>query len=482
VHWRASKPGLSLAEVLVFPKTASARPEVLTFIPQFRLHSGWLAAALVALAVAGAGVWMALTVGNPFPPDTLIMATGPEGSAYQEFGARYHEVLGRAGIDLRVVQTEGGVENLRRLRDPASGVKVAFVESGLTNREESPSLVSLGTVSLEALWSFFRGGTQGGGVRTKLKGKRISIEPEGSATRVLARQLLALNAVDETSVVLLGLPPEQGAEALLRGEIDGAVMLTSWRSPVVRRLLVADGVVLESYPRADAYVSLFPSLYKVVLPTGVADLARNIPAGDVTLLAVEASLIVREDLHPALHYLLLEAASEIHGGPEIFHKAGRFPAAEAVNLPLSAQAREFYQSGLPFLYRVLPLWLAGLTQRLLILLIPLFVLVFPAVRFLPGIYQYLMERPIYKLYGELMRLEAELNQAGPQHAPELTAVLDDLARRANQLSVPLRYSQRLFILKSHIALTREEANKRRQAVLKARSPDRSENRSALTGM
>ena len=47
-----------------------------------------LAGALVALAVVGAGVWMALTVGNPFPPHTLIMATGPEGSAYHELGAR----------------------------------------------------------------------------------------------------------------------------------------------------------------------------------------------------------------------------------------------------------------------------------------------------------------------------------------------------------------------------------------------------------
>ncbi len=205
----------------------------------------------------------------------------------------------------------------------------------------------------------------------------------------------------ETSVVLLGLPPEQSAEALLRGEIDGAVMLTSWRSPVVRRLLVADGVVLESYPRADAYVALFPSLYKVVLPTGVADLERNIPPRDVTLLAVEASLVARKDLHPALQYLLLEAASEIHGGPDIFHKAGRFPAAEAVNLPLSAQARAFYQSGLPFVYRVFPLWLAGLMERLLILLIPLFVVVFPAVRFLPAIYAYLIERRIYSLYGQL---------------------------------------------------------------------------------
>ncbi len=423
-----------------------------------------LAAALFALAVLGAIVWMALTVGNPFPPHTIMMATGPEGSAYRELGARYREVLRRSGIDLRVIQTEGGVENLARLRDPKSGLSVAFLESGLTNREESPDLVSLGTVSLEPLWSFFRGQTQGN-VARKLKGKRISIEPEGSATRVLARRLLALNGVAETSVVLLGLPPERSAEALIKGEIDGTVMLTSWQSPVVRRLLAADGIVLETYPRADAYVALFPSLFKVVLPTGVADLARNIPPTDVTLLAVESSLVVRKDLHPALQYLLLEAASEIHGGPDIFHKAGRFPAAEAVNLPLSEQASEFYRSGLPFVYRVFPLWLAGLMERLLILLIPLFVVVLPAARFLPAIYQYMIEHRIYSLYGQLKILEAELEQAGPGEAPDhLAAALDDLAMRANHLSVPLLYSQRLFILKGHIALARAEVEKRRGAV------------------
>ena len=424
-----------------------------------------VAGALVALAVLGAGVWMALTVGNPFPPHTVTMVTGPEGSAFHEFGARYREVLRRAGIDLRVIRTEGGVENLERLRDPASGVEVAFLESGLTTREKSPDLVSLGTVSLEPLWSFFRGQLHGEGARTKLKGKRISIEPKGSATRVLARRLLALNGIAETSVVLLGLPPEPSAESLLRGKIDGAVMLTSWQSPVVRRLLVASGIVLESYPRADAYVALFPSLYKVILPTGVADLARNIPPKDVALLAVEASLVVRKDLHPALQYLLLEAAAEIHGGPEIFHKAGRFPAAEAVNLPLSAPAREFYHSGLPFVYRVFPLWFAGLAERLLILLIPLLVVVFPLVRFLPGIYQYLIEHRIYRLYGELKALETELEESGPGPAPfHLATALEDLATRANHLSVPLRYSQRLFILKSHIAMAKQELEKRRGAV------------------
>jgi TRAP-type uncharacterized transport system substrate-binding protein len=421
-----------------------------------------LAIVLIAAAAVGAAVWMALTVGSPFPPTTIAMATGPEGSASDEVGARYREILRRGGLELRVVRTEGGVENLARLRDRRSGVVVAFLESGLTNREESPELVSLGTVSLEPLWSFFRRSSRGGDVARRLKGKRISIEPEGSATRVLARRLLALNGVDEKSVVLLGLRPEQGADALIRGEIDGVVTLTSWRSPVVQRLLLADSIALETYPRADAYVALFPSLSKLVLPTGVADLAKNIPPADVTLLAVEVSLVARDDLHPALQYLLLQAASEIHGGPEIFHKAGRFPAAEAVNLPLSAQAQEFYKSGLPFVYRALPLWLAGLTERILILLIPLLVVVFPLLRFLPAAYQYMVEHRIYRLYGELRALEGELEQAGGARPPEsLAAALDDLAARANRLSVPLAYSQRLFILKSHIAMARAAVETRR---------------------
>ena len=425
----------------------------------FRRHRGpWLAAVLVLLAAGGAVAWMALTVGSPFPPRTITMATGPEGSAYEALGTRYREILRRGGVDLRVMPTAGGVENLARLRDEHSGVSVAFVEGGLTGQDQSPDLTSLGTVSVEPLWSFFRGTTRQGAGR--LKGKRISIEPEGSATRVLARRLLALNGVDEASVALVGLSPDQSADALLRGEIDGAVMLTAWRSPAVQRLLVADSVVLESYPRADAYVALFPSLSKVVLPTGVADLARNIPPSDVTLLAVEASLVARRDLNPAIQYLLLEAATEIHGGPDIFNRAGRFPAGEAVDLPLSEPAREFYQSGVPFVYRVLPPWLAGLTERLLILLIPLLVVVFPLFRFLPSAYQYLVETRIYRLYGRLRVLEQELEEAGPGQLDHLATELDDLARQASHLSVPLHYSQRLFILKSHIASARGEVDKR----------------------
>ena len=419
-----------------------------------------LAAALIALAVLGALGWAVLTIGNPFPPRTLVMATGPEGSAFREFGARYREVLQRAGVELRLMETEGGVENLVRLRD-GSGVSAAFVECGLTSRKESPDLMSLGAVSLEPLWIFLRGPSQGTPAE-RLRGKRISIEPEGSGTQVLARRLLALNAVDETSVELLRLTPEQSAGALLRGEIDGAMMLTSWQSPAVRRLLVAEGIGLESHPRADAYVARFPCANKVVLPAGVADLATNVPPTDVPLLAIEASLVVRKDVHPAVQYLLLDAASEIHGDPEIFHGAGRFPAPETIDLPLSDQARAFYRSGPPFVYRYLPFWAAGLAERLLILLIPLFAVVFPIAHFFPTIYGYVIDHRIFRLYGELKMLEADMEASGRDPGwDDLARALDDLARRASHLQVPLHYAQRLFILKSHIALAQEEVEKRR---------------------
>src|SRR5512136_482092 len=186
--------------------------------------------AALAVALAAAVVWTLLTSESIFPPRTLVMATGPEGGGKQEFGERYRTILAREGLDLRLLPTAGAVENLARLRDPRSGVSVAFVEAGIASKEESSDLVSLGAVSFEPIWLFFRDLPHTTPAQA-LQGKRISIGPEGSGTRVVARRLLQLNGVEETSVKLLGLSPEQAAEALLRSEIDAAVMLASWQSP-----------------------------------------------------------------------------------------------------------------------------------------------------------------------------------------------------------------------------------------------------------
>jgi TRAP-type uncharacterized transport system substrate-binding protein len=86
------------------------------------------------VAVAVAAVWTLLTSKSLFPPRTLVMATGPTGGANQELGERYRLILARERLDLRLLPTAGGVENLSKLRDPRSGVSVAFVETGIASK------------------------------------------------------------------------------------------------------------------------------------------------------------------------------------------------------------------------------------------------------------------------------------------------------------------------------------------------------------
>ena len=206
---------------------------------------------------------------------------------------------------------------------------------------------------------------------------------------------------------------------------------------------------------------MYPFLNKLILPAGVADLAENRPPTDVLLIAPKASLVVRDDLHPAIQYLLLDAASQIHSGPGVFHKEGQFPAPESIDLPLSTHARQFYKTGSPFLQRNLPFWLAVLAQQLVVLLVPVVGMVYPLLRFSPKILLSIQSRRVYKLYSELRLLERELASPGStKEDNDLTERLDQLHDRASRLWVPTSLTPQLYNLRLHIRLVREEAETR----------------------
>ena len=280
----------------------------------------YLAGMIVILLIASG------FIARTLPPRTIVMTTGPEGSADYEFGARYREILAQSGVKLQLLPTTGSVENLARLRDPKSGVGVGFIQGGTTTRKELPELGSLGTVFYEPLWFFYRSDI-GEGMQA-LRGRRVSIGPEGSGSRALALQLIKTTKIDSIVGEFLGLTAQEAAARLIAADIDAAFLVTAWDSPVVQRLINAKGVTLASWSRADAYLALYPFLNKLALPAGVVDLLMNRPPADIILLAPKASLAVRTDLHPAIQHLLLSAAMQIHSQPGIFQKAGQFPAAE----------------------------------------------------------------------------------------------------------------------------------------------------------
>lgn len=413
---------------------------------------------VLALALSGAGalalsIWFFVARG--IPPRTVTLVTGPEGSSYAAIGESYRIILARSGIDLRLEPTAGDVENLAMLRDAHSGASAGFVIAGLAEARDASGLESLGTIGYEPFWMFQRTSVQGIAVEG-LAGRRVSLGREGSGTRAMALKLLELAEIDTRTWKVLELAPAEAAERLLQGDLDAVALVADWDSPAVRKLVAAPQVSLLSFRKAGALVALNPKLSKLTLPAGVGDIAANRPPTDVTLIAPKASLVVRGDLHPAIQFLLLDAASRVHSPPGIFHPAGAFPGAEAIDFPLSDEAAHFYKSGRPFLQRYLPFWAAVLVERLLIFLIPFLGIVVPLFRLLPGVHRSMMNRRIISLYGGLKLVETEMENKGDEATrADMLRRLDDLQRKADGLRVPLPYSQMLYTLKQHIRLVRD---------------------------
>ncbi|MDP1653033.1 MAG: TAXI family TRAP transporter solute-binding subunit [Rhodocyclaceae bacterium] len=422
-----------------------------------------LVVGLPLLLLVLAGFWLASRFIQPAPPQTLVLSTGGAGGAYQRFGAAYKDTLARYGIEVIEKPSAGSTENLARLRDTAQEVDAAFVQGGTARVQEDDALLSLGALYNEPLWIFYRAGI---GTPTRiadLKGMRVAIGGEGSGTRHLAQELLYVNQLDEKNTRLL----DQGglglAEAFARHKIDAAFVVGPTTSATVWTLLHTPGVKLMNLVHAEAYTRQFPYLSKLVLPRGAIDMAADLPPTDVDLLASTATLVIREGTHPAHIDLLMQAMSEAHGGSGIFQRAGEFPRATVTtgtDFPLSPEATRYYKSGKPWLQRYLPFWAATLIDRMVVMLIPLIAVLIPVFKIAPGLYNWRIKSRIYRRYGELKFIEAEL-EADPAKLTreEWMKRVDAIEHDVNHLTMPLTFSDMAYTLRSHIQLVRATIEK-----------------------
>ena len=413
--------------------------------------------------IVGIGFVVAYQFVEPAPPKKITITTGGESGAYFQFANRYAAILAKNGVTLEVKSSAGSLENLARLK--SGEAQIGFVQGGVVEANEDPDverdagLLSLGSVFYEPVWVFYRGEKTIDRL-TDLRGKRIAIGQEGSGVRQLAQQLLSANEIQhgEHLVPLSGL---KAAEELQQGRIDAAFIIAAEKAPVVQVLLRSPGVKVMSFAQASAYQRRFPFLTKLTFPHGVADLVRDFPPDDIKLLAPTANLIVRDDLHPALQSLLLQAASEVHGKSGFFQDVGEFPAYKDQMLPLSPDAARYFKSGAPFLQRYLPFWLAVLVDRLIVLLVPIIALLIPLLKIAPAIYTWRVRSKVFRCYGELKFLEEDLkNHFDPAKLNDYRNRLDTLDEEAIQLQVPLGFTDLVYTLREHVNLVRHILDKR----------------------
>ena len=239
------------------------------------------------------------------------------------------------------------------------------------------------------------------------------------------------------------------------------MMIADTNTPLVARLLHDRRLRLMSFAQAEALSRHIPFLSHVVLPEGGIDFAANLPARDVHLVAPTANLVVRDDINPALITLLMQAATDIHGGAGLLRKAGEFPSGKGVDLAMSVDAERYLKSGPPFLQRHLPFWLAVLIDRMVVLLLPALAILIPVLRLTPAVYAWRIKSRIYRWYGKLKVLEIDVQSA--KSAAEVRALierLDAIEQSVSRIPTPLAYSEYLYNLRSHIDLVRSRLDKR----------------------
>ena len=448
-------------------------------------------------------VWVAYVAIDPTPPRTIAIATGVDNSAYEDFAQRYKTILARHNIKVVMQPSEGSMQNLHGLTHAGTDADVAFIQSGTTNDEvaERNGLVSLGSLFVEPVWIFYRTaaltkvkplpGDDANPAKARkaiatpmtairqlgeLRGLSLNVGPRGSGGPRLARQLLAANRVEVDELTLSSLEDTPAVVKLLDGSLDAVMFVSAPETQLVQMLLQTPGIMLFNFDQAEAYSRRFPFLSHVVLPRGIVALERDIPHEDVHLIAPTATLVTKASTHPAIIELLMQAATEVHGGPGWFRRAGEFPNDQYTEIPVSPVAERYYKSGTPFLERYLPFWLANVIDRMWVIIVPVIALLIPLSRILPPLYTWRVRSRVYRWYGQLREVESDVDATAVANAQAamLPATTDDdepsapdpiarSARRAKQLArladieakvnhlvVPLSYANELYTLKLHI--------------------------------
>jgi TRAP-type uncharacterized transport system substrate-binding protein len=426
------------------------------------------------IVVAIALLWLAYWWLNPTPPKRITLATGPSQSAYAEFGARYAKALAANGIEVVLLPSEGSSANLQMLR--SGQADLGFVQGGTAehnsdpNAEDAPELVSLGSLFVEPVWLFYREAaarkvnpTGRLSSMTQLRHLRVNVGSPGSGVPNLMASLLDQNRVDPKALRLTQLEQTPATVGLLNGQLDALVFASAPESPLVQMLLQTPGIRLMDFAQHEAYSRRLSYLTPVTLPRGVVDLARNLPAQDVRMIATTTTMLATDGVHPALLQLLSQATLQLHGSAGWFNRAHEFPKANTAEYAMAAEAERTLRAGTPALQRYLPFSWANLVERMWLALGIIVAVLLPLGKIAPPLYEFRVRSRVFRWYGQLReledrwddRLERQGNDNNVQ-AQTLIQELDAMERQVEKVIVPLSYADELYALRNHIDLVRQK--------------------------
>jgi hypothetical protein len=144
-----------------------------------------------------------------------------------------------------------------------------------------------------------------------------------------------------------------------------------------------------------------------------------------------------------------------------FSKPGYFPRYTDESFELSPIAKRYYDSGIPFLFKYLPLWLASLIDEIWFYVVSLFAVIFPFRKSLSNLREMPSDDFIENSYQELHELEYAFRNSN--RAEELEKIMKELTILENQISSNWIETSKLgnsYALRNSLARIKNETAKK----------------------
>ena len=407
-----------------------------------------------------AGVTLLLAFTRPLPPKDIYLAVGQPGSVFQVMGEKFVPYFEKQGIKLNLVTTAGSENSLEDLANVNNPVSAALMVGGLAFRDEQPRLASLGSIEYVPLWLFYRGDKlDGKDAVARLSEKRVAVGPVGSGTFTLLQRILALSNVEiDARPNFLRLTNSDAVDQLIAGKIDAVFLLDGIDSVNVQNLLQRRDLEIFNFEYAPAVVKKLPYLESVVIPKGALDLTSVRPAADVHMLATTATLLVEKTMHPAIQHIFLISAEKISREvDQFFARPGAFPAYVDHSMPLSSVAQRYYDQGPPPFKDDLPLWLVSYLDRIWILAVGFFAIIYPIFKLFPSYRHTRAVMMISDAYEEILEIDRRAAQTDSiAELQSLIRRLEEMNDDSRDISISSVEISRLYSMKSALKMIHDQ--------------------------
>ena len=277
----------------------------------------------------------------------LVLASGSKTGEYFTFSEAFADVvrLNHPHIQITVRETAGSAENMGLLRD--DGAQLALVQSDTPVERPVRAIARLFPEMFHLLVR------KDANIQTvaDLRDRRLALMPEGSGSYALFWPLSEHYGLTAEDFQITPQSPNEAEQALAAGEVDALFRVITLGNPSMKAILQNEEIELLAIDQVDALRLSLPYLEAQTIPKGTYDGGRPLPARDLPVVAVNAVLVIHEDLPDEVAHALTQTLYTHRN-----ELVSRYPRAALIRLPdsgndlglpLHSGAQAFYDRDQP---------------------------------------------------------------------------------------------------------------------------------------